>query len=103
MAHDERFYDWLVSMSGTKEGKTIVEQGCLILSRKVEDVSTVVEDIDNDVMVTSVADDGNGNDRVAGYNVKETREKMRGRSDGNAGNCDDVVRHQRTIGRAADV
>lgn len=74
MAQHERFYDSLASLSGTEEGKSMVEQNCLLLSRKVNDVATYVEDIENDVIVTSVDYDGNGNTHVAGYTLPETRE-----------------------------
>lgn len=60
-------------MPATNEGKRFAPVQCLALSEQVKDVSTVLEGIVNDVMVTSVDYDGKGNARVVGYSVQEKR------------------------------
>lgn len=50
-----------------------------LLSVQVRDVKDIVEDVENDVIVSNIDYDGKGQAWVAGYTLQETRVEMKER------------------------
>lgn len=74
MLYHTAFYERLQYIASTETGKGRARQQPVLLSRHVQDIKKIIEDIRNDVMVANIDFDGKGDARVAGYTLQEMRD-----------------------------